>query len=354
MANSAADPSVLWVETGTLSSEALSERVGDAVIDYRVYERWPRWWRRLEEKLRLDIGLAIEAKKRAGEVDLVWAGSEKVAIPLSLICRSKPIVAVCHYPSSRWRKPIYRLFGLFRKWAGVGYITDYDKTILASELGADPDKLFCCIAAPLDRFSEISLGCNRPIISLGVTKRDYKTLIAALARLPGCDTAIYASSQYGDVLRDSYGDALPPWVRFVARVSQEVLTQRYEQCRFVVLPLTETDQSSAGVTVALEAAAAGKAIIATRTSGTATYIRDGETGILVPPYDVKAWQEAIEFLWNAPAAAQAMGIAARKHVEDKHDAHKINQRITEVLRKAATQAPDHKPSKSGGSVPSGR
>jgi glycosyltransferase involved in cell wall biosynthesis len=305
------------------------------VLDYHVYDKWPGWLRRLEEKLRLDLGLAIAARRMGGDFDIIWCWSEKVGIPLSFMGVRKPMIVVCHHPSSRYRKLLARFARVAEGWAGVGYVSDDDKEVLLSQYHVANERLFRILSAPLDRFPPPCNVTGGPIISLGVAKRDYATLIAALEQLPGRETEIYTSSLYGDRLRGSWGRPTPSWVHRMDRVADDELTQRYRRSRFVVLPLLDTTHSSAGSTVALEAGAAGKAIIATRTFGTPTFVKDGETGILVPPYDVAAWRDAIELLWCHPDLAYEMGCAGRKYVEAAFDPAKMHERIGEIVQSLA-------------------
>ena len=61
----------------------------------------------------------------------------------------------------------------------------------------------------------------------------------------------------------------------------------------------------------LEAMALGKPVIASRATGNAVIIRDGEDGLLVEPMDSSAWAAAIERLLGDPALAARLGVAAR-------------------------------------------
>jgi glycosyltransferase involved in cell wall biosynthesis len=65
----------------------------------------------------------------------------------------------------------------------------------------------------------------------------------------------------------------------------------------------------------LEAAGCGRPIVATDIPGCREVVRDGETGLLVPPYDVARLAEAIGALAGDPARRQAMGQAGRALVE---------------------------------------
>lgn len=63
--------------------------------------------------------------------------------------------------------------------------------------------------------------------------------------------------------------------------------------------------------VILESMAAGRPVIATRVGGNTELVRDGETGLLIPPQDVDALAHAVEKLLTAPGLRQQMGQTAR-------------------------------------------
>ena len=71
-------------------------------------------------------------------------------------------------------------------------------------------------------------------------------------------------------------------------------------------------------TVAMEAMAVGKPVIASRIGGLPEIVTDGETGILVEPGDSDALRTAIETLVNDPALAARMGAAGRERVSAFH------------------------------------
>jgi L-malate glycosyltransferase len=82
------------------------------------------------------------------------------------------------------------------------------------------------------------------------------------------------------------------------------------QADLLVHPSTEEGFSN----VILEAMAADKPVVATSVGGNAEAVRDGETGVLVPPRDAAALAAAIIGLLENPGRARAMGAAGRTRV----------------------------------------
>jgi glycosyltransferase involved in cell wall biosynthesis len=66
--------------------------------------------------------------------------------------------------------------------------------------------------------------------------------------------------------------------------------------------------------VFLEAMAAGLAVVACRAAAVPEVVRDGETGVLVPPRDPAALARALADLLRDPARARALGEAGRRRV----------------------------------------
>ena len=328
------DPRMLKVETGHLE-KAYQYFPTDEFIDYRVYERVPKWWRWIEELLRLDLYLALRAKRIAARYDIIWANSEKVAVPLSFLNIRKPMVVILQNPESPLRMLLIRLTGIARKWAGIGIVSKDARQLLQSEFGVRPERIFQYYAARTDLFGPANREDHtkeRPILSIGVAKRDYDTMIAALSELPGYQTEIFVSSKYGDRYTGGRIRKAPNWIRFPGRLTDEELRQRYQQARFVVVPLKATSHSGAGVTSVFEASASGKAVIATDTGGMNSYVVDGKTGLLVPPSDVQALRSAIRKLWENPGLAHEMGTAGREFVEKNYSQQGVVELTTAFLK----------------------
>lgn len=81
----------------------------------------------------------------------------------------------------------------------------------------------------------------------------------------------------------------------------------------VVVPSTRPEPLGL---VAMEAAAAGLPVVASAHGGVAEVVRDGETGLLVPPGDASALAAAVRVLADDPELAARMGEAGRRRVEE--------------------------------------
>lgn len=82
--------------------------------------------------------------------------------------------------------------------------------------------------------------------------------------------------------------------------------------------------------VLLEAAASGRAVVATDIAGCREAVVSGETGILVPVGDAPALAQAIRKLLAAPDARRAMGLRARRRVEAEFDERDVASRTLAV------------------------
>jgi glycosyltransferase involved in cell wall biosynthesis len=78
-------------------------------------------------------------------------------------------------------------------------------------------------------------------------------------------------------------------------------------------------------TVLLEAAACGCALVATDVPGCREVVRDGDTGLLVPPRDPMALAAALRTLILDPALRARLSAAARKRVAEEFSAEHVRQ-----------------------------
>ncbi|MGH7207796.1 MAG: glycosyltransferase, partial [Nitrospiraceae bacterium] len=89
----------------------------------------------------------------------------------------------------------------------------------------------------------------------------------------------------------------------------------------------------------LEAMAASRPIVATSVGGVPEAVRDGRTGILVPPGDPRRLAEAIIGLLDSPGLARAMGEEGRKLVESVFTLEAEARQTAQVYRRALAAYP---------------
>ncbi len=85
----------------------------------------------------------------------------------------------------------------------------------------------------------------------------------------------------------------------------------WKRCTIGLIPSIVAD---ACPTVAMEAMVMGRPVVATRNGGLTDIVADGETGLLVPPGDSQALQEAIQVLLDDPERRARMGTLAKQQV----------------------------------------
>lgn len=148
------------------------------------------------------------------------------------------------------------------------------------------------------------------ILCAGRTLRDYKTLFSAIegATFP----LIVVTSP-----KCIAGMDIPANVKLLFDIPQPDLLELMKRARLIVLPLQDTAISS-GQRVLLMAMALGKCCIVTRTSGTVDYVKDGEDGIFVEPYNPKIMRAKIRELWENSSQLTKIGEGAKKTYASTH------------------------------------
>jgi len=181
------------------------------------------------------------------------------------------------------------------------------------------------------------------IAAVGNEMRDYPTLIRAMRDLPMACHIAARDVQPGSSRRlarraSMLADGpLPPNVT-IGEKSYPQLRALYARSRFVVIPLLPTDTDN-GVRGALEAMAMGKAVICSRTRGQVDVIDEGKTGLFVPQGDPAALRQAIQYLWDNPELAAAMGRAGRKRIEERHTFEQFVESVRSVVERVNSPFP---------------
>ena len=126
---------------------------------------------------------------------------------------------------------------------------------------------------------------------------------------------------------------VPPNVHMLPGWPHDAIMAAWRRCTFAIVPSIWHDPCP---TVAMEAMAVGRPVIASRIGGLADIVKHQETGILVPPNDVKALRDAMGTLVAHPEYRERMGRKAREHVVN-FGAKTVVSRIERVYQEVVAQ-----------------
>lgn len=164
------------------------------------------------------------------------------------------------------------------------------------------------------------------IVSVGNDRhRDHELLVEAVRRLRRRRRARLELVTEFDV------DVPPELGRRIGRLSHPELRSLYGRASVVAVALRPNLHVS-GATVMLEAMACERPVVATATAGVAEYVRDRETGVLVPAGDADALARALDELLSDPEGARELGREGRRRVEGGFSSRITAARLAEIVR----------------------
>ncbi|MFQ3633425.1 glycosyltransferase family 4 protein [Roseiflexus sp.] len=320
----------------------LAQRFGTVHHDYNAL-RPGRLFRQIEDLFRCDIRQAIDVALLAkrGSYDAVLSLSERVGIPLALLLdRRIHHMVIFHHGMSPQKLRMIRTLKLQQRWDVVAAISRAEADGMRTALGLD-DQRVVALHTPVDvdfyKPSRPSTGQEAFIQSLGLSHRDYPTLIRAMRRLPHISCHLRVGSTWVTRRGGHEKEDLPPNVKLQPFVHPDVLRQCYEESRFIVVPIQASTQWSAGCTSVQAAQAMGKPVVATHRPGLSEYLIDGETGLLVEPGDERSMAEAIESLWNDPLRVIRMGRKAREWIESHYSLDRWLDKVQQLIAQVVCQ-----------------
>ena len=262
------------------------------------------------------------------DLPLVGPAASVLGIPILWRARAEYIPNLPPRPNARARATLWFLRHLV---ARIATTTAYERDLLVQR-GVPPEKVTTVYnGVDVERFERARPARDRirgewslpdGTMLLGV--------VARLSRLKGYEVML-------DALKSLTRDA-PPWKAVFVGVNVEepdyvawlksrveelglgdrVIFAGYREDIPEILSALDVFVLSSLVepfgTVVIEAMAAGKPVIATRTRGPAEMLEDGVTGAFVPPGEAPAMASAIRALLGDAPRARAMGEAARADV----------------------------------------
>lgn len=162
-------------------------------------------------------------------------------------------------------------------------------------------------------------GINTLVEAAKVLKAKVSVKIALVGDVdPGNPSSIDVST-----IRNWESEGLVEWWGF-----QSDMRQVYQNCNIVTLP----SLGEGLPTVLIEAAACGRAIVATDVAGCRDVVKDGENGFLVPPNNPNALADAILDLINDPEKRELMGKEGRRIAVEKFTNQIVNNKTLDVYQ----------------------
>ena len=172
------------------------------------------------------------------------------------------------------------------------------------------------------------------VLAVGRTyaRKRFPDLLHAAARLkpaiPGLRVRVVGKGPEWDALVRLHAElGLGDTVALRGDVSWDELAEEYVNADCFCLPSV---QEGFGI-VFLEAMAAGLPVVACRAAAVPEVVREGETGVLVPPRAPPALADALADLLRSPERARALGGAARVRVAD-YAVERVAERFLDTVR----------------------
>lgn len=228
--------------------------------------------------------------------------------------------------------------------------------VLIKTFGIPPQKAEIIPQGPYIKFSEQKkISREEARSSLGLQPRAFIILFfGQIKKVKGLDYLIPAFRKVLDKIPDSLlVIAGPEWkdsfekydnsikkfgmedkvIAHVKYIPNEEVRIYFSAADVVALPYTQVFQSA----VLFMAHSFAKPIVASNIGGLAEVIKDGETGILVPPEDVEALAQALIKVFQDPNRAKDMGEKGKKIASEKYSWSSIAEKMTRLYRSLCRQ-----------------
>jgi len=161
--------------------------------------------------------------------------------------------------------------------------------------------------------------------------KGHETLIRALSQVNEIQAIIVGKGEkYKDLASLISRLKLTDRVKLLGHCSNEELMALFSQCDCFCLPSLERTEAF-GV-VLMEAMRYAKPVIASaiQGSGVTWVVKEGETGLLVPPRNFLALAQALEDMKNNADIRQNMGQAGYRHFTETFDIQKVAEKLSNI------------------------
>jgi D-inositol-3-phosphate glycosyltransferase len=234
-------------------------------------------------------------RARAGEMEPQWRISAE-----KIVSQSADAIVVT---TAQEQEDLSRLYGIARSKvhvipAGVDLelFRPIDKNEARQALGLREDKVILYVG----RIEPLK-GLDVLVGALPLLEDPENTRLLVVGGKPGQDAELERLKSFADEL------GIGEKVTFTGAVEQDRLPVYYSAADAFVLP---SYYESFGL-VALEAMACGTPVVVSRVGGLKTFIKNGETGYLIPWHCPEPFAQRLDMLLENPSLREKMGKAAR-------------------------------------------
>ncbi len=340
-------------EVVVLAPAAPGDRAFDRTCGFEVVRaggergRWRRLWAFFRTAQRLRTRRQIRVI-----VATTWSPSGLIALWLRLRF-SLPYLVIAHGSELYAHRPWNWLRGtVFRRAERVLANSEYTRKRLES-LGIGAKKI--PLVPPAVNLEKLGADSGHPLepprgegpLLLTVTrlapKKGVDTVLAALPLVreqagPVRYLVVGAGEDRSRLDRIIRDHGLEDSVTLAGRLSEEDLAAAYRLCDlFLLISRQErggADYEGFGI-VLLEAAAAGKPVIAGRSGGIPEAVEEGVSGLLVNPLSPEETAAAIVSLLNDPERAREMGEKGRRRVQESFSVRAMADRVSGIIDESA-------------------
>lgn len=161
-------------------------------------------------------------------------------------------------------------------------------------------------------------GVNHLLKALALVKSDCETIITG------------AGNNLNNLKELSESLHIDSKVKFVGWADREHRDELLEECIFVVMPSLWPE--CFGI-VGIEAMAFGKPVVAYNVGGISDWLKDGESGFLIPRGDYKEFARKIEYLLENRDITYKLGLNGRNIVQQKFTKDKHIEKLLKIFIK---------------------